>query len=145
MVSLLQRLPQCERETKTVHEAESEGDHPPSFDLRADDVLDRHVDDRKRDEHFHEWWKPKRIGRYAQGRSDEGDRVRDGERGHNQYQRTETAERNDETKKKEQMIDSIQDVKEAQLDEPQRRLVPTWIEPHQVPGRPGTRRRVPHR
>ena len=65
MVSLPQRLPQCERETKTVHEAESEGDHPPSFDLRADDVLDRHVDDRKRDEHFHEWWKPKRIGRYA--------------------------------------------------------------------------------
>ena len=39
-------------------------------------------------------------------------------------------ERNDQREQEEQVIDAVEDVEEAVLDEAQRRLVPAWIELH---------------
>src|ERR1700737_1662211 len=54
--------------------------------------------------------------------------MRDCKRGHDRNECTKAPERNYQTKQKQQMIGSIQDVEESQLHEPKRRLPPTWIE-----------------
>src|SRR5262249_13168652 len=75
--------------------------------------------------------KPQRVGRKVVGGSDQGDRMRDGKRSHDQHELTDSTKRNDQTEEKQQMIDAVQDVQESQLHELQRRLMPSRIEPHQ--------------
>ena len=57
--------PQDEREPESVHEPERERDDPPPLELRADDVLERHVHDRQRDQHFDQRRKPQRVRRQS--------------------------------------------------------------------------------
>src|ERR1044071_2996784 len=46
----LERLPEREGEAEPVHETERERDDPPARELVADDVLERHVEDGRRDQ-----------------------------------------------------------------------------------------------
>ena len=46
-----------------------------------------------------------------------------------EHERAEAAERDHQAEQEQQVIGAVEDVKEAQLDEPQRRLVPPRIEP----------------
>ena len=47
-------------------------------------------------------------------------------------QRPHAAERDHEAQQEQQVIDAVEDVQKARLDETQRRLVPARIEPHQA-------------
>src|SRR5262249_54508306 len=74
-------------------------------------------------------------GREARRRCDQRDRMRDGERGDDRDERTNATERNDETEDEQQVIDSVENVLEAEHDEAERRLIPVWVEAHE-PGIP---------
>src|SRR6478752_9891462 len=54
--------------------------------------------------------------------------MRGRERRHDQDERSQTAERNDQTDEKQQMIGAVEDMEEAELHEAQCRLVPARIE-----------------
>ena len=54
------------------------------------------------------------------------------------HQRPELAERDDQAEQEQQVIDAVEDVEEAVLDEAQRRLVPARIELARCPGSPCT-------
>ena len=97
----LERLPQREGETEPVDEAECKRDQPPLLQPNAQDVLERHVDDRHRDERFHERLKPQRVWREVEGRGDERHRVRKRERGHDCHEWTDAAKRNHDTGEKQ--------------------------------------------
>src|SRR6266705_1077046 len=98
----LQRLPERERKTKSMYEAEPEGDHPAPVDaLDADNVLERHVKDGHGNQRFDERWKPQRVRREVERRRDERDRMRHGEGRDDQEKLSEAAERDDETNQKQ--------------------------------------------
>ena len=54
----LQCFPERKRESEAMNQAEAERNHPPAFYILCDDVLDRHVDDRHRDQRFYKRRKP---------------------------------------------------------------------------------------
>src|SRR2546422_3019609 len=58
--------------------------------------------------------------------------MRNGERAHRQDERAQAPEREHEAKQEQQVVDSVQDVQEPQLDEPQRSLVPARIKPDEA-------------
>ncbi len=95
---------------------------------RTDDVLERHVDDRRRDERLDERRKPQRVGREIERRGDERDRVRQREGRDHDQQRRQPAERDHEAEQEEQVIDAVQDMEKAQRDEASGGLVPAWIQ-----------------
>ena len=122
-----------ERKPEAVDKTESEGDDPPSTQVGADDVLERHVQDGDRDQRFDERWKPKRVGRVTERGCDQRGRMGDRERGDDHHQRSdlpERPERDDETQKKQQVIGAFQDMEKAQLDEAESDLAPIRIERH---------------
>ena len=47
-------------------------------------------------------------------------------------ERPNLPERNDEAEDEQQVVDAVENVREAERDEPQRRLMPARIEPHQA-------------
>ena len=53
----------------------------------------------------------------------------DRERGDDEHERPKAAERDHEAEEEQQVVGAVEDVNEAELDEPQRRLVPARIEP----------------
>ena len=57
--------------------------------------------------------------------------MRDGECGDHEHERAQPSKRDHEAEQKQQMIGPVEDVTEPQRDEPQRRLVPPRIQPHQ--------------
>ncbi len=114
------RLAQREGEAEAVHESEPERHQPPPLQLGAHDVLDRHVYDRRRDQHLDERREPQGARRESARRRDECDRMRDGERGHDRDQRAEAAERDHQTEQKQQVVGAARDVLEAE----QRRSAP---------------------
>ena len=71
--SELHRLTQREGKTKSMHEAEYEGDDPPPAQLDGrrgsshvmSNILERHVNDRHRDQRLDERRKPQRVRRVA--------------------------------------------------------------------------------
>ena len=115
-----------------MHQPEPERDHPAPAELRRDDVLERHVDDRDGDERLDERREPQSVGREAVRRGNQRDRVRDRERCDDGDERSQSTERDDEAEQKQQVIDPVEDVVEPELDELQRRLVPARIQPHQA-------------
>ena len=115
-----------------MHKTEAEREHPPPISPRTDDVLERHVDDRERNEHFDQRRKPKRIRRKAHRGGDERDRVRDGERGDDRDERPDAPNGNHETQHEQQVVDAAEYVRESQADEGERGLVPLRIELHQA-------------
>ena len=127
----LQRLAKGEREAEAVNEAEPERDEPAALELGSDDVLERHVDDRDRDEHLDERRKPQRARREAQRGREQGDGVRDGERRYDRDERTDPPEGDHEANDEQQVVDAVHDVPESQLHEPPERLAPARVEVHQ--------------
>ena len=128
----LQRVLEHEGEAEPVHEPEREGYDPARGRVRFHDVLERHVEDRHRDQRLDQRRKPQRLRRELVGGCDQRDRVRDRERGHDRDERAEAAERDDEQEQKQQVVGAFEDVLEAEHDEAPDRLVPARIEPHQT-------------
>src|SRR2546422_871726 len=91
---------------------------------RVNDVLERHVDDRGRDQRLDERREPQRVGREVVRRGNERDRMRNGERRHDRDKRPETAEWNHQAEQEQQVIDAVEDVEGSELDELQRGLTP---------------------
>ena len=114
-----------------MHEPERERDDPPPLDFRADNVLERHVHDRQRDEHLDERREPEGIGCETARRRDERDGVRDGERRDDRDQRAQPPKRDHQAEHEQQVIEPVEYVLEAERDEAQRRLVPPRVEPHE--------------
>src|ERR1700733_2593451 len=52
-----------------------------------------------------------------------------GKRGHDRYKRTESPEWNHQTEQKQQVVRTVEDVEKSEIDKPQRRLMPSRIEP----------------
>src|SRR6266550_6029198 len=115
-----------------MDEPESERDQPASLELGSDDVLERHIHDGERDQRFDQRRKPKRVWRESDRRRHEGDRVRDGERRHDGDEWPNLPERDDEAEDEQEMVDAVEDVREAELDEAQRGLMPSRIETDQA-------------
>src|SRR6185436_8106143 len=128
----LQRLAKRERKPEAVHQTKTERDHPPSLDSRADDVFERHVDDRGRNQQFDEWGEPQRCRCESLCRCDERDGMRNRERSDDCNQWPEPAHRDYEAKHEQEMVDAPQDVPEAELHECQRRLMPSRIEAYEA-------------
>jgi hypothetical protein len=129
----LQRLAKSEGEAKSVHEAEPKRNHPSPLNFRySNNVFKRHINDGSRDQCFDQRWKPERIRREVISGRDQRNRVRHRERGDHGNECTKSPERNYQTKKKQQVIGSIQNVKESQLDEPQSRLSPTRVKSNEA-------------
>src|SRR5687768_2254628 len=124
----LERLAQQKREAEAVHEPERERDRPPPLDLRANDVLERHVHNREGDQHLDQRWEPERVRGEPACRRNEGDRVRDRERRDDRDERARLAERNHETEDEQDVIDPVENVLDAEYDEAQRGLMPSRIE-----------------
>ena len=89
----LQGFAQREREAETVHQPERERDGPAPLDIAADDIFQRHVDDRHCDQRFDQRREPQCIGREAERRGDQRYRVRNGERGDDDDERPQPPER----------------------------------------------------
>src|SRR6185295_6181514 len=107
-----------ERKAKSVNESESKRDQPPSLEARADDILERHVHNRQRDQDLDQWRKPQSVGRKAEYRRDQRDRVRDRERGDDRDERSHLSERNDQANDEQQVVDTIENVREPERNEP---------------------------
>ena len=132
----LQCLSQRERKPESVYEAERERDHPAALArcLRRR-FFEGHVDDRCRDRGFDERREPERVRRQIVCGCQERERVPDSERRDHEYEWPEAAERDHQAEQEQQVIGSIQDVEEPSSTEPQRRLMPSGIEPDD-PGSP---------
>ena len=128
----LQRLPECEREPESVRETEREREHPAAPEARRDQILERHVENRRGNQRVDERRKPDRARRHVVGRRDQRHRVRDRERGDDRDERARIPERNDQAEQKQQVIGAGEDVREAVLKKPPRRLRDVRIEPHQA-------------
>ena len=111
-----------------MNESEGEGDDPAPTDVGSHHVLERHIQDRSCDHRLHERREPKPTrGKPVRG-CDQRDGVGHRERGDDREQSVELSERDDQTEKEKQVIDSVQDVEEAGLHEAKGRLVPPRIE-----------------
>src|SRR2546421_8628046 len=125
----LQRLPQGEREAKSMYEAEAEGHHPAALQAAAaNDVFKCHINDGNGDERFDQRRKPEEIWREVVGGSDQCNRMRDGERGDDGSERAETAKRDYKTKQKQKMVGAVENVEKTQVDKSQSGLVPARVE-----------------
>ena len=108
----LKLLAQEEREPESVHDAEREGDHPSHLHGPADDVLERHVDDRGGDQRLDEGREPQGIRHEPVGRRDQRDRMREREGGDDDGERPQAPERRDEADEEQQVVDAAEDVPE---------------------------------
>ena len=101
-----------------MHEAKERGDEPAPAQVRPQHVLERHVDDRRGDQYFDERRKPCALRHHAIGRGEEGDRMRQRERGDDAYQRpAHASKRQDEAKQEQQVIYPIGNMGETGLHE----------------------------
>src|SRR2546430_552855 len=125
----LQRLPQGEREAKSMYEAEAEGHHPAALQAAAaNDVFERHINDGNGNERFNQWRKPEKIWREVVGGGDQRDRMRNGERGDDGNEHAETAKRDYKTKQKQKMVGAVENVEKTQVDKSQSGLVPARVD-----------------
>ena len=134
----LQRLAQREREAEAVHQSRTRRRSTPARAIGGassgarvprDDVLERHVDDRDGDQRLDERRKPERVGArsYADAISvTECATVKDVT---TTTSERKPPERDHQAEQEQQVIDAVEDVEEAVLDEPQRRLMPARVEP----------------
>src|SRR5256886_3923289 len=125
----LQRLPQGEREAKSMHKAEAKRHHPAALQAAAaNDVFERHINDGNGNERFNHRRKPEEIRRKIIGGSNQRNRMRDGERGDDGDERAETAKRDYKTKQKQKMVGAVENVEKTQVDKSQSGLVPARVE-----------------
>src|SRR5213080_4532259 len=112
----LQRLPQGERETETMHKAEAKRHHPAALQAAAaNDVFERHINDGNGNERFNHRWKPEEIRRKIIGGSNQRNRMRDGECGDDGNERAEATERDYKTKQEQKMVVTVKNVEETQV------------------------------
>ena len=103
----------------------------------AAQVLDRHVDDRRRDQRLDQRRKPLARGDEAEGGGEQRDRVGHRERGDDLEEiPAESAERDHDTQQEEEMIESAENVADAGLHEGHCRALPAPVERHRA-GRAG--------
>ena len=136
----LQPLAQREREAEPVHQAEprrhgpAASERPRSRAVGArrprvlDDVLERHPHDRDGNQGLDQRREPERRWRQAVGRGDERARVREGERGDDDHERPDPAQRDGDAQQEEQVIGTAQHVADPGAQERQRSLVPARVE-----------------
>ncbi|MFO1269882.1 MAG: hypothetical protein U1F67_25805 [Rubrivivax sp.] len=124
----LQRFGKREREAEAVHEAEREGQHPALVRRGAEDVEQRHRDDRRGDGPLDERRKPQPLRRDAERRGAERQRMRQRERGGNDDERPQPPKRDRQARDEEQVVSAIENVREAFTHEAPRGLVPARIE-----------------
>ena len=126
----LQGLAQGEREPEPVHQPEQERDGPPALHVGAEDVLDRHVHDRRGDERLDQRREPQGVGREVVGRGEQGHRVGDGEGGDDDREGLEPPEGDDQAGEEQQVVGAVEDVLEAHDHEAERGLVPARVKAH---------------
>src|SRR5208282_5573045 len=114
-------------EAEAVDEAEEPGNDPAPVQVGADDVLERHVDDRYGDGHFYEGRKPRADRSDVIGGPDQRYRVPDSECRDHRYQRFDATKGDDQAEQKQKMVDAAQNMLDAEPDEPAGRLVPRRI------------------
>ena len=114
----LQFLLEAVRKAEAVDESEQhrEQDAPPKID--ADDVLERHVDDRQRDHRLDERREPRARWREIERRADQRERMRDRETGDDRQELAHAAQRNHQAKQEEQVVEAVEDVRDAEPGEP---------------------------
>src|SRR6478752_3107545 len=127
----LQRLAESKRESKSMDEAKAERDEPAAFELGPDDVLERHVHDRECDQQFDQRREPERVRRETKHRRRERETMSHRERRHDRDQWSEPPKWNDQAEDEQQVVDSVENVVEAERHEAKGRLMPSWIEPHE--------------
>src|SRR5438270_13319907 len=113
--------------------------------LASDDIFQRHIDDRRRDQGFDKGWKPQCVRSKVISRSNQRDGMRDRERSNDEHKLSQFSKRNHQAEEKQKMIRPVEDVKKPQFHKLQRRLMPSWIESNQagIAGElEGTRRSV---
>ena len=115
-----------------MHQAEDEGGDPASPRAGADQVLQRHGEDRDGDQPLHQRREPEAVRSQPEHGGREGQRVRHGEGGGDDHQRPQATERDHQAGDEQQVVGAVEDVEEALLDEAQCRLVPAGIEVHQA-------------
>ena len=93
-------------------------------------VFEGRVNDRDRDQHFHERTEPRALRGETESRAEQRDRVRQGEAGDDRKQRAHATERNDEAEHEQQMIEAGQDVLDAEPDKSACRTESARIEIH---------------
>ena len=129
----LQRVAQDEGKAESMHQAEEEGDDPAPGRMFDHDILQRHINDRDRDQGFDQGREPPHIRSIAIGRGDQGNGMGHREGGDDGNQGANAAERNDQAEQEEQMIDAFQDVMKAHHHEAACGVVPVGIQRH-LPG-----------
>ena len=101
----------------------------------AQHVGQRHPDDGRGDQGLDEGREPQALRPQSEGRRGERDRVREREgRGHQHHgaQALRRAQRDHQTREKEQVVGAFKDVPNARLHEVPRRLVPARVEVHEA-------------
>src|SRR5467141_3802941 len=124
----LQRFPQGKRETKTVHQAETESHHPATLQAAADNIFERHVNNGNGDKRFDQWRKPEEIRREIVRGGNQRNRMGDGECGYDGNERAKAAEGDHQAKQKQKMVGAVENMEKTQIDKSQGRLVPPRIE-----------------
>ena len=112
-----------------MDEAEEPRDQPSPSEIGADDVLERHVDDRGCDRRLDEGREPRARRRQPIGRAEQGEGVGDREGGDDRHDLPQADERNHQAEQEEQVVDPAQDVRDAEHHEPRRGPVPGRVEP----------------
>ena len=121
------------REPEAVHQAEQPGDQDAALDLDADDVLERHVDDRRGDRRLDERREPGAAGREVERRAEQRERVRDREHRDHRQDLPPSAQRDHQAEQEQEVVVAGQDVRDAEPDEAARGVQPARVQRH----RPG--------
>ena len=99
-------------------------DQRSPLEAGQDDIFERHVDDGDRNQRLDEQREPQGIRHEVVGRRDQRDRMRDRKRSDHHDERSEPTKRDDQAKKEQQVIGSVENVLKSQPNEAQRCLVP---------------------
>src|SRR2546425_8173747 len=112
-----------------MNQTETESDHPTATHIAADDVLERHVNNGHGDERLDERRKPQSGRPEVVSGRDQRDGVSSGECCYHCDKRPKSTEWDHQTKQKQEMVRSLENVQEAKFDEMQGGLMPSGIEP----------------
>ncbi len=113
-----------------MHQAEEPRDQPAAAQVDPGDVLQRHPDDRRRDRGLDEGWEPIAGGSEAVGRSEQRERMRHREGGHDRGHLAEPEGRNHQAEQEEEVVEPAEDVLDPQHHEPGAGAVPFGVERH---------------
>src|SRR5262245_10952920 len=111
-----------------MDQPEQSGDQPPPPQVGANDVFQRHVHDRCGDSRLDEGWEPRACGREVVRRAKQREGVRYREGGYNRNYVADATEGDDETEKKQKVVDPAKDVSDSKYNESCDRTIPSGVE-----------------